>query len=98
MNDNLFSYAKTIIANGPRRVLVEDDRGEFGVTPKCAREDYDIEPDIIFIRKDGWSLGAPDHLADKAEHLWTGSWIGVLIRPNTEPITMAEYEKIRGER
>lgn len=95
MSDNLIYYAKKVIANGPRRVLVE---GGYGELPSRAKKDYDIEPDIIFIRNDGWSLGAPDHLADNAEKLWAGRWIGVLIRPNTEPISMDEYEKIRGER
>ena len=95
MSDNLLLYAKQIIANGPRRVLVESN---YGVTPQRAKEIYDIEPDIVFIRNDGWSLGAPDHLADKAEKLMASRWIGVLIRPNTEPITLSEYRKIRGER
>jgi len=95
MSDNLILFAKQIVANGPRRVLVE---GDFSATLRRAKEIYDIEPDIVFIRNDGWSLGAPDHLADNAERLWAGHWIGVLIRPNINPITMDEYEKIRGER
>lgn len=91
-NNNLVSYAKQIGANGPRRVLVE---GDFAETPQRAREIYDIWPDIVFIRNDGWSLGAPNNLADTAEKLWAGHWIGVLIRPSTEPITMEDYEKVR---
>lgn len=90
--ENLISFAKQIVANGPRRVLVE---GDFAESPRRAREIYGIAPDIVFIRNDGWSLGAPDRLAIRAERLWDGHWIGVLIRPDTKPITMDEYEKIR---
>jgi hypothetical protein len=34
-----------------------------------------IEVDYIFIRNDGWTLGAPFHLAKDAENMWKGDWI-----------------------
>jgi hypothetical protein len=29
---------------------------------------------VVFVRDDGWTLGAPCHLWEKAFKLWDGSW------------------------
>jgi len=34
----------------------------------------DVVPDIVFVRKDGWALGAPFSLADVAYDLWKDEW------------------------
>jgi hypothetical protein len=34
-----------------------------------------IEPDVIFVRADGWTLGAPWRFAPVAVHLWLDDWI-----------------------
>jgi len=91
-DENLIAIARSILANGPRRVLVDDN---YAVGASQAQEMFDVTPDVIFIRDDGWSLGAPEHLAYQAETLWTDKWIGVLLRGKTEPFTMAEYSKFR---
>ncbi len=61
------------------------------VSSKRGREYYDIEPDIIFIRKDGWSLGAPAQWANAAEATWADEWVAVLLKPSTEPIDYSKW-------
>ena len=57
----------------PTRVVV--DRDGFGVTPARAAREYRITPEVIFVRNDGWSLGAPKELENVARELWRGKWI-----------------------
>ena len=83
--NNLLKYRDDIIANGPSRVLISPDEG---VASKPARVEHGITPDVIFIRHDGWSLGAPSHLEADARKMWEGYWIGILRKPNTEPETI----------
>jgi hypothetical protein len=78
--DDLQHYASQIRRTGPTRVIV-DDNG-FTVTPLRAKRDYGrVSIDVIFIRHDGWSLGASQDLAHVAERLWPKHWIGVLRPP-----------------
>jgi len=88
----LSRYALSILSRGPRRVLVDDN---YAVSRSRAAEIHGITPDIIFIRDDGWSLGAPKHLANQAEELWVDEWIGVLIRGKSQPLTMDEYHELK---
>ena len=59
MSDQLQAFAKDIMEHGPQRVMISVDEA---VSSRRAREDYGINPDVIFIRNDGWSLGAPTRL------------------------------------
>ena len=56
----------------PTRVVI-NSYGD-GVTPERAERDYEIKSDIIFIRKDGWSLGAPEILESTAYSIWQNEW------------------------
>lgn len=51
----------------PVRVLTNEGRA---VSPRRTT----IQPDVIFVRNDGWSLGAPKHLEEVARSQWAGSW------------------------
>lgn len=82
-----------IIAGGPNRVIVSADGS--AVSSKRAREKFGVTPDIIFIRDDGWSLGAPKRFADIAEQIWEDKWKGVLLRPLSVPITYGEYLRVK---
>lgn len=62
---------------GPARVLV-DKSGE-SVTPRRARS-RGIGYDVVFVRKDGWTLGAPSALEEVARKMWDGEWALVLKR------------------
>lgn len=83
----LRGYVSEILTGGPNRVMISDSEG---VPPRIAREKYGTQPDVIFIRRDGWSLGAPAHLEAAARRTWPESWIGLLRRPNTEPEELIE--------
>lgn len=72
-----------INVHGPDRIMVNDN---YAVSPKRAATEYpSIRANVIFIRNDGWSLGAPNHLESAAKAQWAGCWIAVLRPPNTEP-------------
>jgi len=69
----------TIKIHGPKRVII-NEHGE-ATTASRASEEYGIKPDVIFIRKDGWSVGAPKQFEQLAENMWKGDWIGVIRFP-----------------
>lgn len=62
--------------NGPVRVLVDDQ--ETCVPPRIAMRDHKVQVDIIFVRQDNWSLGAPKVLTLDAYDLWRYDWIGFI--------------------
>ena len=70
---------KKIVHNGPDRILINSD-GD-AVSSRIARNSMGINPDIIFIRSDGWSLGAPDFLEEVAYKLWENDWVGFIRKP-----------------
>lgn len=53
----------------PTRVLISGD-GE-AVSPRRTA----VHSDVIFVREDGWTLGAPKRLEAQARALWQGRWI-----------------------
>lgn len=71
--------------HGPlvERVLV--DPGGTAVSPERAEAEHGITQDkvaVIFIRDDGWSLGATHELADDAYRLWKDEWKWFAVRPS----------------
>jgi len=68
--------AGKIIAEGPTRVIINE--GGTAVPSEVAARNYQVKPDVIFIREDGWSFGAPNHLAEIASALWKGDWVGFM--------------------
>jgi len=77
-----------IIGSGPDRVMVQ---GNFATTPRKAREVYKVIPEIIFIRNDGWSLGAPAHLVNEAFMTWHESWSHFLLRGKSKAQPISEF-------
>lgn len=69
------AYWAAIEERGPTRVATG------GATSKAHDNDY---IDVIYIRNDGWSLGASMHLRAEAESLWSDRWIGVVEAPFIE--------------
>jgi hypothetical protein len=47
-----------------------------------ARDDHRINPDIVFVRDDGWTLGAPDYLENVAFELWEEDWWFFVRKPS----------------
>lgn len=72
-----------ICNHGPTRVVI-DKEGE-AISPKRARERH-IDCDVIFLRADGWSLGAPKQFLTVAEEMWKDEWVGVTYAPFKEVI------------
>jgi hypothetical protein len=77
----LQEIADKVMQQGPNRVIV--DREGYAVPPWRALRDYGYTPDVVFIRADGWTLGAPQRYEKTAEALWADEWIGVMRPSNT---------------
>lgn len=67
--------------SGPNRVVVNEE-GE--AIPLKKAEEKGITVDVVFVRKDGWTLGAPESLEMTAFSLWADEWTGFFRRPNRE--------------
>ena len=84
---NLDNYLKWIalevMRRGPDRVVISEE-GEM-VHWKVARDNHGIFPDVVFIRNDGWTLGAPAPLEDVARKLWEHDWLGLIRKPSATP-------------
>lgn len=76
----------------PNRVVINEE-GE-ALSPKRALE-QGLAPDIIFVRKDGWMLGAPVQFENVAFKLWEKEWAGFMIKMGIYPID--SYDKMIGE-
>lgn len=74
-NEVLF-VARMLVGKGRCHRVVVDPAG-YAVNAKEAKERYGVVPAVVFIRKDGWSLGAPRDFADVAASIWKGDWIAV---------------------
>ena len=73
------------------KVLIDGEGA--AVTPARARE-LGVEVSVVFVRHDGWSLGAPRDLEDVAYRLWEREWVtfarrGQALRPITEYVANA---------
>lgn len=75
---DLAKLVREIKENGPTRVVI-NSHGE-ATTPFIAKE-KGITPTVVFIRNDGWSLGAPAHFEGVAEDMWSDEWIAVMREP-----------------
>lgn len=60
---------------GPDRIMIDEFEGR---PPKRVP---DLQPVIIFIRDDGWMLGAPAGLEQAARRMWAKEWIAVIRKP-----------------
>lgn len=73
---------KHIAVRGPAAILV--DRHGNQMLPDAALK-AGIGWDILYIREDGWSLGASFYLAQYAERLHRDQWIGWMRRGDKKP-------------
>lgn len=90
-NVSLKEIILRVKAGGPDRVLYSKN-GE-ATSPKIAAKRYRITPDVVFIRNDGWTLGAPAYFEDVARTLWANDWIAWL-RANDKHLTLSTGEQI----
>jgi hypothetical protein len=87
--DELQAYAKTILEEGPMRVVYDKHGG--ASTPKRVFEKYGYTPRVIFLRDDYWSLGAPVDLVRTAFSLWPDDWVGVIVVGVRKAISPQEW-------
>lgn len=65
---DLDAVVAKILEHGPTRVLTSDIWAEAPANGCRGLA-------VIFVRNDGWSLGAPDRLVDAARALWAEAWV-----------------------
>ena len=71
MNGGILEHLRK---RGPDRVLVDAEGLAMNATRAMA--EHNVTAQFIFIRGDGWTLGAPRHLAATAYALWVDKWVG----------------------
>lgn len=77
LEDVIEDLLDRIASVGPDRVMVSEDESWSAAR---ARE-RGIVSDVVFVRDDGWTLGAPAKLEDAACRQWIGDWAYVTRRP-----------------
>lgn len=87
---DLEKYVSRIMQFGPDGVVI-NVHGE-ATSSRRASRDHEVEPDVIFIRDDGWSLGAPHHLEDVAYKTWSDKWLGFMRRPARTARPIKDYQ------
>jgi len=94
MNPRIKASVLHIMNRGPDRVMIE----EYEAKPtKIAKDMYDKEPVVIFIRDDGWSLGASKDLVHAAERIWRDKWAAVMVPGDDEPVKYQDWCLYREE-
>ena len=78
--------------NGPNRVVVDEEGTAVPPNPKVS-----AGIDLVFIRNDGWSLGASRNLARVAEDMWSDAWVAVLAKGTKQAIPYSVYRQGRFE-
>jgi hypothetical protein len=67
----------------PTRVVINT---EGKAVPPERAEEMGITWDVIYIRNDGWSLGASEDLAGVAYSLWAKEWVAVIKDKRIQPV------------
>jgi hypothetical protein len=84
----LKAICRPTMENGPTRIVI-NEHGE-AVAPSRTT----FPPDVIFVRHDGWSLGAPESLVATAERIWADCWVGVLMAGEPMPVTYEAWKAV----
>ena len=71
--DLIETRVRKILNDGPTRVMVRSD-GK-ATSPSVAKKQHNVTPDVIFVRDDNWSLGAPNELKQVAYETWKNQWV-----------------------
>jgi hypothetical protein len=76
--------------NGINRVVVSAEG--LAVSPRRALEEFNIRPEIVFVRDDDWTLGAPAVFSELAEKMWADRWVYVIVPPTPRAISYADWK------
>ena len=52
---------------------------------------FDVAPVVVFIRDDGWMLGASDIFESVAYDMWKDKWVGFCKCPHSIVADIADY-------
>lgn len=74
---------------GPERIVINSD-GE-ALSPERALTHHGQRWEIVFIRREGWTLGASLAFERVAHRTWPESWIGWFRRDDVRVHPMSEY-------
>jgi len=85
----LAELADKVFGKGPDRVVINDE-GE-ALPWSRAHQIHNILPDVIFVRKDGWCLGAPISLEKTAFKMWADEWVYYARRPDVKLLPISEH-------
>jgi len=77
MPEALVEIVKRVIKHGPTRVVINAS-GE-ATTAERAWAEHAIDPNTIYIRDDGWSLGCSSEFTEEACDLWKDKWVAVAV-------------------
>ena len=78
------------------RVVV--DRFGKAVRPETAFHEHGVCAAVIFVRGDGWSVGAPAEFEDVAYRLWMTHWKEFRRWPKYEPQPISQYKPRKSRR
>ena len=78
----------------PTAVMVEENT--VVLTTVRAKQAYSADVDIIFISKNGWSLGAPSSLESHAFSLYIDRWVSFIRRGETQATDICDYGPAEG--
>jgi len=82
-----------IMPFGPTRIVVGEDG--HALPPGAAFAQYSIACDVVFVRNDGWSLGAPEYLESVARGMWPREWVGMARYPNMTITAVSSANNLR---
>lgn len=79
--------------HGPTRVIV--NANGHAVSSVRAQQQYKVPVEIVFLRNDGWSLGAPLEFETIAYNMWKDQWVAYVRKPDQtfEPMSLYEAPK-----
>lgn len=72
------------------RVMISEHEA---ISPVRASRDHGIRPSIIFVRKDGWSLGAHSTFTLAAYKIWENDWEYWCKPPNMRLRPISTYRE-----
>lgn len=75
----------------PDRVVI--DSGGLATTPERAEKEYGIVPEVIFVRNDEWSLGAPLQFEEITYRLWKNQWRYFVYRKDNHWRSIETYKE-----
>lgn len=87
--EELVAIHRDVIENGPVRVVVNYDA--LAVPLWQAMQEFFVVPEIVFIRCDGWTLGAPKRFACVAKQLWSDQWLGISTKQGLSEFWQLEF-------